>query len=124
MEKITFNADLHLKPSNFSNERKKKEGNKRSQGREQMTPEEDQAFNENSITPFKRRILNPDTASCWLNACLQMILAAFDHLDHPLELESELGKSLIKIQNLPKSRSIDPSTVKNIIVLLKTQELQ
>ena len=118
LEKINFNADLHLKPNSSSKERRQtdKGRDERNQKRENMRATGKKVVNKDSIAYFKRRILNPDTTSCWLNACLQLILTAFDHLTHPLELASELGKELFKIQNIQDDQSIDPSSVKNIIV--------
>ena len=62
---------------------------------------------------FRRRIINPDMASCWLNSCLQLILTAFDHSESDIEFFSELGKEFKKIQRLS---SIDPTNTKDIIV--------
>jgi hypothetical protein len=109
VEKINFDAEKHLK-SNKDFEERIKVANKKT--------EETRGRNETRVPSqeFKRRILNPDTASCWLNACLQMILTAFDHLSHPLELNSELGNELMRIQN-QSNKSIDPTTVKSILVL-------
>ena len=42
---------------------------------------------------FRRRFNNPDMATCWLNACLQLILIAMDHGDN-INLDSELGLEL------------------------------
>ena len=65
---------------------------------------------------FKRKIVNPDASSCWLNSCLQLLVTAFEHLKNPLELNSELGVELIKLKNL-ETGSYDPTPVKNILVL-------
>ena len=62
---------------------------------------------------FRRRIVNPDMASCWLKSCFQLILTAFDHSGNDIDLFSELGKELQKIQKLSL---IDPSNTKDIIV--------
>ena len=54
-------------------------------------------------------------SSCWLNACLHLILTALDHSesDTTIDLFSELGKELIRIQ---KSIVIDPTITKDILV--------
>ena len=72
--------------------------------------------NQEIPTQFKRRILNPDATSCWLNACLQLILIGLDNMKHPLQLNSELGKELLKIKNI-NYQSYDPTPVKDILVL-------
>ena len=55
-------------------------------------------------------------SSCWLNACLQLVLAGFDHSSQSFVLNSELGKELKNIHNLDSNSEIDPTNVKNIII--------
>ena len=54
-------------------------------------------------------------SSCWLNACLHLILTALDHSksEETMEYFSELGKELKRIQNLIV---IDPTDTKEIMV--------
>ena len=66
-----------------------------------------------SSSQFQRRMKNPDMATCWLNACLQLVLTALDHSLTDLHLNSELGKELLKLQ---KQKFIDPSNIKEILV--------
>lgn len=47
-----------------------------------------------SLRSFNRKIRNPDMATCWLNACLQLIFTAFDHSREEVDLISELGSEL------------------------------
>ena len=46
---------------------------------------------------FTRRFRNVDMSSCWLNACLQLTLAALDYLPSLDFLTSELGTELRKL---------------------------
>ena len=55
-------------------------------------------------------------SSCWLNACLQLILAGFDHSAQDLQFASELGKEMIKMHNLNSNFCIDPTIVKDLLV--------
>jgi hypothetical protein len=66
-----------------------------------------------SNSQFRRKFINPDMASCWLNSCLHLILTAFDHSELETEFYSELGKELVKMQCL---NSIDPTIIKEIMV--------
>lgn len=58
--------------------------------------------------------MNRDLNTCWLNACLQLILNGMDHCPHPLQFDSPLGLELIQLQN--SNTELDPSTVKEILV--------
>ena len=67
---------------------------------------------------FTRRIKNPDMATCWLNSCLQLILTALDYDEYSaMSLNSELGKELLALQSISKSEVLDPSILKEIIVM-------
>ena len=65
---------------------------------------------------FKRRIQNPDMSTCWLNSCLQLILSGFDHSQLEFHFQSELGTELLSLINTNQNESIDPTTIKNIII--------
>ena len=91
--------------------------------------EDDDSFFDDQ--PFKRRFKNIDMSSCWLNSCLQLLLTAFDHSSSHVSLNSELGNELKRLQIDESARSLDPTTVKNILVstedtriLLKISELE
>ena len=64
---------------------------------------------------LQRQMKNPDMASCWLNACLQVLLTALDHSLTEVNFNSELGRELLKLQ---KQKFIDPSNIKEILVPL------
>ena len=66
--------------------------------------------------PFNRKFINSDLATCWLNSCLQLILISIDHSQENFDLSSELGNELIKLWINNEGKTLDPVTVKNIIV--------
>ena len=84
---------------------------------EELEPEiEEDVINANRNPIFNRRFINPDMATCWLNACLQLILGALDlNLDADL-FDSELGHELEQLRLNPGGGSLDPTSVKDIIV--------
>ena len=57
-------------------------------------------------------------ASCWLNSCLQLVFTAMDFDDFVTRetYSSELGKELLFLNAESKRTSIDPTSIKNIIV--------
>ena len=65
---------------------------------------------------FRRKFLNPDYSTCWLNSCLQLLLTALDHVDSSASFKSELGEELIRLRDSDQESSLDPTVVKNIIV--------
>jgi hypothetical protein len=76
----------------------------------------EQNYEQSVHVSFSRRMRNPDLSSCWLNACLQLILAGFDHSTQDLQFASELGKEMIKMHNLNSNFCIDPTIVKDLLV--------
>ena len=64
---------------------------------------------------FRRKFNNRDNATCWLNSCLQLIMAGLDRSDSPLCFTSELGIELMRLMK-DESIALDPTFVKNIIV--------
>ena len=60
------------------------------------------------IDGLKRRISNTDKQTCWLNACLQMILCGIDYSSN-VEFNSLLGREL---QNLQCEQFINPTRLK------------
>ena len=65
---------------------------------------------------FNRKFRNYDMATCWLNACLQLVLTAIDHEEMKFDLTSELGNELLHLRANPESEILEPTVVKNIIV--------
>ena len=117
LEKINFSAEIHLKPS------KKRNKTKETEKRIRKNLEEPINLPENLRVKFNRRILNPDVASCWLNACLQLILRAFDGMSNEMQLNSELGKELLKLHKMSGINSIDPSNVKAILAFAEDSRI-
>ena len=70
----------------------------------------------NISSPFRRKFKNLDMATCWLNACLQLVLVAFDHKEPYFDISSELGYELIALKVNEEGGSLEPTNVKNIIV--------
>ena len=73
---------------------------------------------EQRTTYFNRRFCNPDMASCWLNACLQLILTAisFDEYTARNSFTSELGRELLTLFSMSGKESLDPSRLKELII--------
>ena len=69
-----------------------------------------------AVNRFSRRFKNPDMATCWLNACLQLVLSALDHNLDDYFFNSELGIELKRLQINQAGVSLDPTNVKDIIV--------
>ena len=64
---------------------------------------------------FRRKFVNPDLATCWLNSCLQLILIAMDYDESTKVFNSELGKELLRLQS-NQNESLNPLNVKDILV--------
>ena len=126
-QKINFNQESHLKPTAIDDQddtlRSKREdhGTDQSLSSDSSEYQSDVQINEleqisrESDPHFRRNFINPDLATCWLNSCLQMVLAAIDHSNPPIHFTSELGIELLKLQNSKENR-LDPTTAKDIIV--------
>ena len=117
LERINFSEDVHLKkiyaPKNHDETSFEEKEEVIIQRSSNSRKEVEKVKN---CEKFKRKILNPDASSCWLNACLQLLVTGFEHMKHPLQLNSELGLELLKLKYLEYG-SYDPTPVKNIIVL-------
>ena len=80
-ERIYFSEDMHLKNIDHS-----KEGEETRFDASLNTKDIEE--NVQNCEQFKRRILNPDASSCWLNACLQLLSTALEHVKQQHELNS------------------------------------
>ena len=117
--KITFDKESHLKA-------KQDEESEDASSSSTSCSELERSPGPNLIRPvitvrsrydnFRRKFLNPDYATCWLNSCLQLLLIAIDHFDSPCSFDSELGTELICLRDSNQEDSLDPTTVKTIIV--------
>ena len=63
---------------------------------------------------FRRSFKNPDLFTCWLNACLQLVLNGMDHHPSLPNFTSSLGKELVNL--IRSSENLDPTVIKDIIV--------
>ena len=72
---------------------------------------------------FKRRIKNPDMSTCWLNSCLQLLLSGFDHSQLEFHFRSELGTELLALINTNQNESINPTTIKNILIFAEDMRI-
>ena len=71
----------------------------------------------------QRRIINPDAETCWLNSCLQLVLTAFDFKES-LELTgSVLWENLIWLKGKHASVALDPTDVKQAIILTERERI-
>ena len=68
------------------------------------------------LISFRRRIRNPDMASCWLNSCLQLILTALDYCRNDIEFNSDLGTELLSLQRKRSKQILNPTRVKQLLV--------
>ena len=63
-----------------------------------------------------RCIRNPDNESCWLNSCLQLMLAALDHSSvNTLHRSSQLMDLLKQYQAEDFSAVLDPKAIRNLL---------
>ena len=126
-ERITFDRDSHLKPNRTEAEDSteeamdQSESDSHSQDSESQNLDEvkilhDKIISSSDIQLFKRRFINPDMATCWLNSCLQLILSAMDHSSDDFVFDSELGVELKTLQEHHLRGPLDPTNVKDIIV--------
>ena len=66
--------------------------------------------------PLQRRIINKDLTSCWLNSCLQLLQTVFDASSSIPEFNSDLVQQLKFLKETDKSKSLDPSLIKQLLV--------
>ena len=71
----------------------------------------------------QRKTMNPDSQTCWLNSCLQLVLTAMDHLENIAEFGSDLWSQLIWLQGKDPSVVLDPTDIKNVIITTERQRL-
>ena len=113
---MLFDRESHLKPRketslNSSNIELPHNPNKRK-------PERKDENKYQSKRVCIRKFNNPDMSTCWLNSCLQLLLAAIDYDEDITQTtyNSELGKKLLLLQSKSNKEPLDPSIVKVILV--------
>ena len=117
--KITFDKESHLKTK--QNEEKEDGSSSSASGSELERSTGSQSIKSvitvrSRYENFRRKFFNSDYATCWLNSCLQLFLTAIDHFDSPCSFDSELGTELMFLRDSNQEGSLDPTTVKTIIV--------
>ena len=115
LERSTFSEDKHLPPL-ISQEGKRRprssyEDNPSSHKKKKVVKK---SAHDKQI--FQRSFKNPDASTCWLNSCLQLIMAAMDHFPDKLTFNSPLGLELIKLKNHATGIELNPTKVKDILV--------
>ena len=115
--KITFDNESHLKKKqNEESEDKCSRSSYDSDSLDSSQESNPEMRVGNMYHNFRRKFLNPDYATCWLNSCLQLILSGFDHFDFTSQFESELGLELIRLRDSNEESSLNPTAVNTIIV--------
>ena len=125
--KLQFDESPHK--SQNKNQRKKNRLSRKKSSKTQNQMDEEEVINlhesfpsrgtngdENVIVTrtFNRRFQNPDMATCWLNACLQLLLNGIDHFPYPPNFTSPLGRELFTLRR--SVHDLDPTRVKEIIM--------
>ena len=89
LERITFDEERHLKAKqrNCSEKSSLTDSDTSSQSFEENSDNETVGSN---VQNFRRRFLNKDASTCWLNSCLQLVLSAMDTLQDYDDFTSEL----------------------------------
>ena len=124
-ERLTFDYESHLKQKEVQEDPEfdttqqrvsSSEEERETQSNEDYVSTDDEQ--DISLNQFNRRIKNPDMASCWLNSCLQLLFTAMDYDDFITEAtySSELGKELLHLNFKSRHTSIDPTSIKDILV--------
>ena len=62
-------------------------------------------------------------ATCWLNACLQLVLCTLDQKSGDDLFDSELGSELEQLRSNPGGGSLNPTFVKDIIVTCEDKRI-
>lgn len=72
----------------------------------------------------QRRIINPDSQTCWLNSCLQLVLTAFDYMGNVSPTGSKLWNTLVELKTQDVSVVLDPSQIKDLIIQTERKRLR
>ena len=63
-----------------------------------------------------RSFRNPDMESCWLNSCMQLVLAAVDHLNEISPDGSKLWETILSFKSNDFNQIINPLEVRDILI--------
>eukprot|EP00092_Neocalanus_flemingeri_P022722 GFUD01024642.1.p1 GENE.GFUD01024642.1~~GFUD01024642.1.p1 ORF type:complete len:2733 (+),score=580.47 GFUD01024642.1:994-8199(+) len=70
-----------------------------------------------------RTFKNPDSESCWINSCLQLVLTAMEHKAICAETGSPLWEHLIWLMRKGKSTSLNPIPIRDLIITKEKQRI-
>ena len=118
-QKISFDRESHLKPKKLEEKELTSACNSLDDSDSSSSTINQSSDSNNEQMPnqiFRRKFKNIDTATCWLNSCLQLILTAMDHMVSTISLTSELGQELLNLQHRDQDTSLDPTQIKDILV--------
>ena len=122
-ERLTFDQECHMKTREAfetnidqSNETFSQRNEKNINFEKTTKSDETQGSENLTSDTFRRKFLNPDMTTCWLNSCLQLILTAMDYDDSTRLFNSELGRELLKLQSNTTNESLNPTNIKDILV--------
>ena len=65
---------------------------------------------------FLRKFVNIDSTTCWLNSCLQLILAALDNYELCENFDSELGLELLRLKSDSCTSFLNANVVRDILL--------
>ena len=122
-EFLTFNSDFHLR------EKQKIQIQSESTTDEEFEDIENYndmcVFNEmtndstqlkEKIAQFSRKFANEDVSSCWLNACLQLLLNGLENSASSNQFSSDLGLELLRLSSCNEEQTLSSLIVKHILV--------
>ena len=76
-----------------------------------------------NIQSGQRRFKNPDSESCWMNSCLQLILIGMDYQKDLIQNGSPLWEHLIWLHKKGCSESLNPIPIRDIIISKEKQRI-
>ena len=126
-ERITFDKESHLKEKKLDEHFDDSSSNDQSLQSEtediSSNSEQDIQYSTDELNislsnseMFRRRFVNVDMETCWLNACLQLVLTGLDHSILVRNFTSELGEELTQLQLSRTDSPLDPTGIKHILV--------
>ena len=116
--KLTFDKESHLKTKKtFTSDSESTERSADSSDVDTQVESNDEQQSYEASSVFNRKFRNYDMATCWLNACLQLMLTAIDHEEEIYNLSSELWKELMHLKLNQENEILEPIVIKNIIVI-------
>ena len=123
LEKLTFERESHLrhkkaKKDSMSMPHQKFYDESNCTSMKNCNVNSDEQLLQPRYNLFKRKFLNSDGSTCWLNSCLQLVLMAFDRIDDDSSFTSDLACQILSLKN-NKSCTLDPSSFKNTLAAIE-----